>query len=64
MNIFTLPRRAVIGLTANLLLNISIATLLFLFVFLAKYSVIPKVLPFKKYFLEMGPLINLVSLFI
>ena len=57
MNIFK-ARCVVSGLTDKSLLNISIATLL-IFVFFARYSVIPKVFPFKKYFFEIGPLINL-----
>ena len=36
----------------------SIATLFFLLVLAAKYSVIPKYFSFKKFFLEIGPLIK------
>ena len=56
-------RCVVRGLTDNLLLNISITTLLVWLVFFAKYSVIPKVFPFKKDFFETGPLINFDKLF-
>ena len=52
------------GLTDNFLLKISIAKLLLIPTFLAKYSVIPKLLPFKKFFLEIGPFINLENLFL
>ena len=41
----------------------SLFILLLFFVFFAKYSVIPKALPFKKDFFEIGPLINLDNLF-
>ena len=44
-------------LTASFLLKINI-TKLFELVFWAKNSVIPKYLPFKKCFFEIGPLIS------
>ena len=47
----------VIGLTDNFLLKIIMAYS-FVLVFSAKYSVIPLYLFLKKYFLEIGPLMN------
>ena len=54
-------RCVVIGDTDNFLLKINIANF-FLFVFSAKYSVIPKYLLPKKFFFEIGPLINLLDI--
>ena len=52
----------VIGDTDNFLLNISIVNF-FLLVFFARYSVTPKYFFPKKFFLEIGPLINLLVIF-
>ena len=52
--------RQIVG---NFLLKISIATLFFLFILAARYSVIPKNFPPKKCFIDIGPLINPTLLF-
>ena len=62
LTIYLTGRWVVIGLTDRDLLYMIIATFLVL-VFFAKYSVIPAYLLFKKYFLDIGPLISLLLIF-